>query len=173
MNFLEGAVLALIWWFLHFFSPKVEDEVVERWVGFKRRWRFVESWRDLEELLFSWKVRWWWELSSVPGISEESVDIAEHELVVVSISQIMYSVARQISLKRSQITSNTVLRKFQLPVIETWDTSNFRGSFFSYAEEILRSVDFWYDTHRHTHTDTHTHTIISGSSVSIILFRSS
>jgi len=55
----------------------------------------------------------------VPGISEESVDIAEHELVVVSISQIMYSVARQISLKRSQITSNTVLRKFQLPVIET------------------------------------------------------
>lgn len=47
----------------------------------------------------------------MPGTSEESVDIAEHELVVVSISQIMYSVARQISLKRSQITSNNCIEK--------------------------------------------------------------
>ena len=45
----------------------------------------------------------------MPGISEESVDITEHEPVVVSISQIMYSVARQISLKRSQITYNNCI----------------------------------------------------------------
>lgn len=38
------------------------------------------------------------------GISGESVDAADHELVVVSISQIKSSVAKQNFLNRSQTT---------------------------------------------------------------------
>lgn len=56
--------------FLFFLKWKMRLSV-ESWVGLKRGWTFVESWRDLEELWFSWKVKWWWELSRVPGISEE------------------------------------------------------------------------------------------------------
>lgn len=43
------------------------------------------------------------------GISKESVDAVDHEPVVVSTGQIMYSAAIQISLKECQTASNNCL----------------------------------------------------------------
>lgn len=45
----------------------------------------------------------------MPGIPEKSVNAVDHQLVVVSIGQIIYSGARQISLKGNQIVSNNCI----------------------------------------------------------------
>lgn len=63
----------------------------------------MEGWRDLKELSFSLEDEMITVTESA-GISGESVDAADHELVVVSICQIQSSVAKQNFLNRSQTT---------------------------------------------------------------------